>query len=197
MTSIIQKFYSDKRMKSLFIDNEIKYIGSQLAPHWIYKNFKIQGDAIVAFCGECEVKLTEMVDIEDVINNEPIYSKYMLSFITEQFNVELVEGVFRQRLLISCIKEALEKRGFVIKRSGDDLFVNGKKLSVSIATKSLTSVLIHTGLNILSDGAPIPVSGLESDMGIKDIKEFALDVMKNYSDEIDDIILASTKVRGV
>jgi len=184
-------------MKTLFIDNEIKYIGSQLAPHWIYKNFKIQGDAIVAFCGECEVKLTEMVDIEDVINNEPIYSKYMLSFITEQFNIELVEGVLRQRLLMTTIKEVLERRGFKVKRNGDDLFVNDKKLSVSIATKSLTSVLIHTGINILSEGAPIAVSGLESDLGIKDIKEFALEVMKRYSDEIDDIILASTKVRGV
>ena len=30
-------------MKTHFIENEIKYIGSQLAPHWIYKNFKIQG----------------------------------------------------------------------------------------------------------------------------------------------------------
>ena len=184
-------------MKTLFIENEIKYIGSQLAPHWIYKNFKIQGDAIVAFVGECEVKLTEMVDIEDVINNEPIYSKYMLSFITEQFNVELVEGVFRQRLLVTCIKEALERRGFFVIRNGDDLFVNDKKLSVSIATKSMTSVLIHTGLNILSDGAPIPVSGLGSDLGIEDIKEFAQEIMQKYSDEIEDIILASTKVRGV
>ena len=184
-------------MKTLFIDDEIKYIGSQLAPHWIYKNFKIQGDAIVAFCGECEVKLTEMVDIEDVINDEPIYSKYMLSFISEQFNIELVEGVFRQRLLICCIKEALEKRGFNVRRSGDDLFVNDKKLSVSIATKSMTSVLIHTGVNILSEGAPIPVSGLGSDLGIKDIKDFAIDVMKRYSEEIEDIVLASTKVRGV
>ena len=184
-------------MKTLFIEDEIKYIGSQLAPHWIYKNFKIQGDAIVAFCGECEVKLTEMVDIEDVINNEPIYSKYMLSFITEQFNVALVEGVLRQRLLMSTIKEALEKRGFVVRRSGDDLFVNDRKLSVSIATKSLTSVLIHTGVNILSEGAPIPVSGLESDLGIKDIKDFAIEVMKNYSEELEDIVLASTKVRGV
>lgn len=184
-------------MKTLFIDKEIKYIGSQLAPHWIYKNFKIQGDAIVAFCGECEVKLTEMVDIEDVINNEPIYSKYMLSFITEQFNIELVEGVFRQRLLMCVIKEALEKRGFIVNRNGDDLFVNSKKLSVSIATKSMTSVLIHAGLNILSEGAPIPVSGLKSDLGIDDIEEFAQEVMKNYSEEIEDIILASTKVRGV
>ena len=138
-----------------------------------------------------------MVDIEDVINNEPIYSKYMLSFISEQFNVELVEGVFRQRLLMCCIKEALEKRGFKVLRNGDDLFVNDKKLSVSIATKSITSVLIHTGVNILSEGAPIPVSGLESDLGIKDVKEFAQEVMAAYSEEIDDIVLASTKVRGV
>ncbi len=184
-------------MKTLFIEDKVKYIGSQLAPHWIYKNFKIQGDAIVAFCGECDVELSEMVDIEDVINNEPIYSKYMLSFITEQFNVELVEGVFRQRLLICVIKETLENLGFRISRDGDDLFVNGKKLSVSIATKSLTSVLIHTGLNILIEGAPIPVSALKSDLGIQDIKGFALEVMKKYSQEIEDIKLASTKVRGV
>ena len=184
-------------MKTLFIDEEIKYIGSQLAPHWIYKNFKIQGDAIVAFCGECEVKLTEMVDIEDVINNEPIYSKSMLSFISEQFNVNLVEGVFRQRLLICVIKEALEKRGFRIRRSGDDLFFNDKKLTVSIATKSATSILIHTGIKIDSTGAPVNASGLTSDMGILDIENFASEIMNNYAEEIDDIIMASTKVRGV
>ena len=184
-------------MKTFFIDEDIKYIGSQLAPHWIYKNFKIQGDAIVAFCGECEVKLSEMVDIEDVINNEPIYSKYMLSFISEQFNIGLVEGVLRQRLLMTTIKEALEKRNYIVRRNGDDLFVNDKKLSVSIATKSTNSVLIHTGVNILSDGAPIPVSGLKSDLNMENVKEFALEVMKNYTEEIEDIVLASTKVRGV
>ena len=83
-------------MKTKYIDEEIKYIGSQLSPHWIYKNFNILGDSIVAFVGEVDVDLSEMVDIEDVINNEPIYSKYMLSFITEQFGVDLTEGVFRQ-----------------------------------------------------------------------------------------------------
>lgn len=184
-------------MKTQFIDKEIKYEGWQLAPHWIYKNFKLQGDAAVAFVGECEVKLTEMVDIEDVINNEPIYSKLMLSFITEQFNVNLIEGVFRQRLLICIIKEALEKRGFKIVRSGDDLFFEGKKLTVSIATKSATSILIHTGINIYSDGAPVKASGLTSEMGIKDIKDFANEILLKYCEEIDDIIMASTKVRGV
>lgn len=184
-------------MKTKFIDEEIKYIGSQLSPHWIYKNFKIQGDAIVAFVGECEVKLTEMVDIEDVINNEPIYSKYMLSFISEQFGVNLVEGVFRQRLLICIIKELLEKRGVFVIRDGDDLMIDGRKLSVSIATKSITSILIHTGLNILSEGAPVAASGLTSELGIDDVKEFAQEVMQRYSQEIDDIMLAATKVRGV
>ena len=184
-------------MHTKLIDTEIKYIGSQLAPHWIYKNFKLQGDAIVAFIGECEVALTEMVDIEDVINNEPIYSKSMLSFITEQFNVNLVEGVFRQRLLICIIKELLEKRGIFVVRNGDDLMIDGKKLSVSIATKSTTSILIHTGLNILSEGAPVKASGMTSELGITDVKEFALEVMKRYSEELEDINLASTKVRGV
>ena len=184
-------------MKTKFIDEEIKYIGSQLAPHWVYKNFKLQGDAIVAFVGECEVNLGEMVDIEDVINNEPIYSKKMLSFISEQFGIGLTEGVFRQRLLMCIIKELLEERGVLVKRCGDDLIINGGKLSVSIATKSITSVLIHTGLNIISEGAPVKACGLESELGILDIKEFALKVMERYSEEIDDIILAGTKVRGV
>ena len=184
-------------MKTKLIEEEIKYIGSQLAPHWIYKNFGMQGDAIVAFKGECDVKLTEMVDIEDVINNEPIYSKYMLSFITEQFNVNLVEGVYRQRLLMCIIKELLEEKGIFVKRNGDDLIINGGKLSVSIATKSLTSILVHTGLNIISDGAPVRAAGLTNDLGITDIDGFAKEVMKRYSEEIEDINLASTKVRGV
>ena len=138
-----------------------------------------------------------MVDIEDVINNEPIYSKSMLSFITEQFNVSLVEGVFRQRLLICIIKEELEKRGVFVERKGDDLMIDGAKLSVSIATKSPTSILIHTGLNILSEGAPVKACGLTSELDIIDIKLFANTIMQRYSDELEDIVLASTKVRGV
>ncbi|MFA7658534.1 MAG: DUF366 family protein [Candidatus Gastranaerophilaceae bacterium] len=181
-------------MHTKFIDSEIKYTGLELSPHWIYKKFHLQGDAIVAFCGECEVKLTEMVDIEDVINNEPIYSKNMLSFIVEHFNIGLIEGVTRQRLLICIIKEVLEDAKCII-RKGDDLFIDGKKLSVSIATKSLTSVLIHVGLNIDPSGAPVDAAGLDC-LGNCDIKGLAKKIMLKYSQEIDDIILASTKVTG-
>jgi len=184
-------------MHTKFIEEETKYTGNELAPHWIYKNFRLQGDAIVAFVGECEVKLTEMVDIEDVINQEPIYAKKMLNFIVENFNIGLVEGVVRQRLLMCIIKEVLEKelKNIPVTRDGDDLFVNGKKLSVSIATKSLTSVLMNIGLNIDPSGAPIDAIGLDF-LKIRDVKGFAKQIMLKYSEEIDDIILASTKVTG-
>ena len=191
-------------MESLFIKDEIKYIGSQLAPHWIYKNFHILGDAIVSFVGETDVKITEMVDIEDVISNSPIYSKKMVSFIIEQFGISLSECVLRQRFLICIIIEELRKilkDKFQIRRSGDDIFVNidgkDKKLSVSIATKSTTSGLIHTGLNIDPTGAPVDACGLTTDLGITNIEEFAQNVMKRYIEENKEVIEATCKVRGV
>lgn len=191
-------------MESLFIKDEIKYIGSQLAPHWIYKNFHILGDAIVSFIGETDVKITEMVDIEDVISDSPIYSKKMVSFIIEQFGINLSECVLRQRFLICIIIEELRKilkDKFQIRRSGDDIFVNidgkDKKLSVSIATKSTTSGLIHTGLNIDPTGAPVDACGLTTDLGITNIEEFAKNVMKRYIEENKEVIEATCKVRGV
>ena len=191
-------------MKSLFIKDEIKYIGSQLAPHWIYKNFHILGDAVVAFIGEMDVKITEMVDIEDVISNSPIYSKKMVSFIIEQFGISLSECVLRQRFLICIIIEELRKilgDKYSIRRSGDDIFVNingiDKKLSVSIATKSTTSGLIHTGLNIDPSGAPVDACGLTTDLGIIDIETFAKNGMNRYIEEDMEILEATCKVRGV
>jgi len=182
-------------VQTLFIDKEIKYIGSQLRPHWIYENFHVLGDAIAAFCGEVDVKIDEMVDIEDVINNEPIYSKKMLNFIIEQFDIDLTSIVLAQRLFISIIKEVLEEYGISVKRCGDDLFYDNRKLSVSIATKSITSCLIHTGLNIIKEGAPICASDL-SEMGISNIKELALKIMDKYKQEYESIKLATYKVRG-
>ena len=183
-------------MKSLFIDKEIIYTGRELSPHWIYKNFIICGDCVVAFIGEVEVNLSEMVDIEDVINNEPIYSKKMLNFIIERFAVSLDEMVWCQRLFVSIIKETLEKRGIKLQRSGDDLFFEGKKLSVSIATKSITSSLIHTALNIVGEGAPIKVSSL-NEMGIEDVENLAKDIMSAFCAECESINMAKCKVRGV
>lgn len=183
-------------MKSIFIDKEITYTGRELSPHWIYKNFNVQGSAVASFIGAVKVDLSEMVDIEDVINSEPISSDKMLNFIIEDFEAELAHMVSNQRLFVCVIKEVLEEYGHKIIRSGDDLFYQGKKLSVSIATKSLTSSLVHTALNIVPEGAPIEVSSL-SDMGISDVKAFANKVLDKFAAEIEDMNLAKAKVRGV
>ena len=137
-----------------------------------------------------------LVDIEDVINDEPISSDKMLNFIIEDFEIGLYHMVAVQRLFICIIKEVLEEYGIAVKRSGDDLFYEGRKLSVSIATKSITSSLIHTALNIVKTGAPINVSSL-TEMGIADIKEFSLKVMKKFTSEVEDMNFAKSKVRGV
>ncbi len=186
-------------METRFLEDEIKYTGKELSSHWIYRNFNILGDAAVAFIGECEVKLGEMVDIEDVINKEPIYSSKMLNIIIEHFSIPLIEGVFRQRLIVTILKELLEKKcpNTIFTRDGDDIFADNKKLTVSIATKSLTSVLIHFGINIDPKGAPIAASGLKTDLNIQNIKEIAKELLDNYNKEINSIKNAVCKVRGV
>lgn len=184
-------------MNQLFCEENIKYTGKELSPHWILSKFKLYGDAIVSFIGEVDVPIDNMVDVEDRINNEPIYAKSMLNFIIEHFDYSIKEITLAQILFIQSIREVfIDDYNINLKRDGDDLFYEGKKLSVSIATKSIVSGLIHTALNIDCSGAPIKASDL-NEMGIKDVKTLAKKIMKRYSDNINNVNYAITKVKGV
>ena len=184
-------------MNQLFSKEIIKYTGKELSPHWILKKFKLYGDSIVSFVGEVEVPIDNMVDVEDRINNEPIYAKSMLNFIIEHFDYSIKEIAMAQIILIQSIREVFaDDYNIDLKRDGDDLFYKERKLSVSIATKSIVSGLIHTALNIDCTGAPVKASDL-NEIGIKDIKTLAQKVMKRYSDNIENINYAITKVKGV
>ncbi len=83
-----------------------------------------------------------------------------------------------------------------MKRKGDDLFLKRKKLIVSISTKSTVSTLIHTGINLLSTGAPIDISSIK-DMEIVNEDCFIEQVMQKFCEETKDIDFAKVKVRGV
>lgn len=184
-------------MNELFCEENIKYTGKELSPHWIMTKFRLVGDSVVSFVGEVDVPIENMVDVEDRINNEPIYSTSMLNFIIEHFGYTLKEISMAQLLLITAIREVFfENYGIVLKRSGDDLFYDDRKLSVSIATKSITSGLIHTALNIDSTNAPVNASDI-NEMGINDIKTLAIEIMHKYSDNIEKVNYSVTKVRGV
>ena len=181
------------------LEQPLKYDGTQLASLFGFRNFGLQGDSVVCFRGECDVALTEMVDLADVRDNSPIYSEDMLHFIIEHFDNDLEKTVIRQRLLVAITKEILEKEtGCALLRSGDDLYQDKRKLSVSIATVSPVSTMIHMGLNISSYNTPVPTISL-CDLGIQADKMLKVGslIAKTYSEEINSIRLARCKVRGV
>lgn len=187
-------------MKYLFVPEEIPYTGEELAGHWIYKNFGILGNAVVAFVGPCQVDQANMVDLEDVLNDDFIYSQRMLNFIVEIFGISLQEGVMMQRLFTSTIQDKINNllSDAHIKRRGDDLFYQDtQKLSVSICTVSPTSILIHTGINIDATGAPVEAAGLTSELAMQEIEPFAMACMRTLSEEWQDIQLSCCKVRAV
>lgn len=185
-------------MRTLFAsDRRIPYDGTQLASHWILDQFGLLGEAMVAFIGPCDVDGDRLVDLADRRAGKPIFSPLMLHFICEFFDLDLEKTVLRQRLLVAVIREALQADTACppIDRVGDDLFVEGAKLSVSIATLSPVSGLIHTGLNIKTENVPVPAAGLEA-LNV-DPNRLAERVLERFSAEIDEICEARSKVRGV
>ena len=174
----------------------LAYTGPQLSSHFIYRTFGLRGDTIAAFAGPCQVATPEMVDLEDVHAGLHIYSEHMLHFLVEHFEAPLRMMVLRQRLLTTQMQQILQQHGVThLRRSGDDLYDQEAKLSVSIATVSPVSGLIHFGINISSHNTPIPTRGL-SDYGI-DWHIFAAQVLETYAQEEHAIGQAVAKVRWV
>ncbi len=174
----------------------LTYSGQQLRSHWIFDRFGLLGDAIVAFIGPCGVDPHHMVDLVDVAAGDVIRSRSMLHFIAEFFTAPLEVTILRQRLLVALAGDLLAAAGVVsLRRSGDDLYVRDRKLSVSIATASAVSTLIHLGINIDPEGAPVPAIGLQ-ELNVEP-QGFAGELMDGFAAELRSIALARAKVRPV
>ncbi len=183
-------------MQWRWLSQEICYTGRELRSGWIADTAAIKGDAMVAFVGPGEVPLEHMVDMEDVQRGVPIKAARMLHFLVEHFDSDLARTVLRQRLLVCRAAEILNQTSMrEIRRDGDDLFVEDRKLSVSIATASPVSTLIHLGLNIDPSGAPVPAIGLD-ELGVP-APEIARQIMAAYVQEMQSAEAAQRKVRGV
>lgn len=179
------------------LDRDLKYDGTQLSSHFAYRNFGIAGDSTVSFEGPVDVKLSEMVDLEDVRAREAISSDRMLNFIVEIFGMDLAGTVCLQRLLSATAADLINShlKKLSVTRGGDDLFFEGRKLSVSIATASPVSTLIHFALNIRKTGAPVPVSCLE-ELGIAS-GPLADQLLEAFASEYRAILHARVKVNWV
>ncbi len=183
-------------MKTILLKNELHYDGSQLKSLFGYLEHGIQGDSCVSFIGSCDVSLDHMVDGEDLLEKSLIQGSQMLHFIFEVFDRELVTGIFLQRLFASLVSDEIYKLTRVkLDRVGDDLYFESKKLSISVATRSSISVLVHFAMNISNAGTPVPTLSLE-DLKISP-RLFAENLLTQITKEYDSILSARLKVKPV
>ena len=196
-------------MKHLRLKESTCYNGSQIEPMWAFRTFKIKESSIVSWMGPMDIGKDHLVDFEDV--GLEIKGDKMIHFIIEHFDVQPADirlCYHRQRIFVMIIKDMLNNLGIKTYRHGDDLYykkpcTNGKlngKLSVSIATCSVSSMKIHFALNLVESGTPenVETAGIlepYTGIGISDVRNFIDDTCENYIDEILSIKMDITKTR--
>lgn len=188
-------------MKQKFLNSTEKYDGAQLISLRNYLEHGLLGDSVVAWIGACDVSFEHMVDGEDLLQNARIAGAQMLHFIVEKFDISLFAAVGLQRLFAAIVMQQLRlvstNRALAqtMVRQGDDLYCDERKLSISIATQSPVSSLIHFAVNVNNVDTPVATLALE-DLGV-DPKVFAQDVMTQFCQEVTSIHEATCKVRWV
>ena len=149
------------------IDEIFEYDGSQINPSWAFQEFGIYGSSIITWIGPVNITPNNLKDFADV--GLEIKSNNMVNFICEFFDQQppnMRIAYLRQRLLVMIFREILTEHGVETTREGDDIFVDGKKLSISIASVSLSSAKIHFALNLEDKGTPDDVETI----GLYDVK---------------------------
>lgn len=188
------------------IDESFLYDGSQINPFWAFNKFKIQSSSIITWLGPVNITNDNLKDFADI--GLEIKSNKMVNFIVEFFdcqpgNMRIV--YLRQRLLVMIFREELFNRGISSKREGDDIFIDNRKLSISIASASISSMKIHFALNIKDEGTPedvetIGLFDIKDDMGRQVFNEDNLldlinTVVNNYILELNTIEMDISKTK--
>ena len=150
------------------VDEIFEYDGSQINPSWAFQKFGIYGSSIVTWIGPVNITPDNLKDFADV--GLEIKSNNMANFICEFFDQQPVNmrvAYLRQRLLVMIFREILTENGISTKRSGDDIYIDNRKLSISIASVGLSSSKIHFAFNLEDKGTPDDIETI----GLFDIKD--------------------------
>ena len=190
------------------IDEIFEYDGSQINPSWAFQEFGIYGSSIVTWIGPVNITPNNLKDFADV--GLEIKSNNMVNFICEFFDQQppnMRIAYLRQRLLVMIFREILTEYGVKTTREGDDIFVDGGKLSISIASVSLSSAKIHFALNLEDKGTPSDVETIglydikvdgEQVFDGDNIKDLIKETVSRFINELDTIEndISKTKVLG-
>lgn len=167
------------------VEDIFEYDGSQINPSWAFQEFGIYGSSIITWIGPVNITPDNLKDFADV--GLEIKSNYMVNFICEFFDQQPTNmriAYLRQRLLVMIFRELLTEKGVKTTREGDDIFVDGKKLSISIASVSLSSAKIHFALNLEDKGTPSDVETI----GLYDIDDGNVFNKNNLKDLIFEVV---------
>ena len=177
------------------------YCGAAIHDRFAYKFLKKDVNPlgnIVSFIAPMEVT-DNLIDLEDSLNKDFIYSDLAMNFIMEIPGQDLWGGVLFQRLLNAQVGSILCSRylsdsGYV---DGDDIMINtdegDRKASVSIAAAKNGAVLIHLGINI-SAGERAPDFAYSTNLNEKQAMDFMGEVEAAFFHILNDVFVATTKV---
>lgn len=183
-------------MHTFWCDERIAYDGSQLRAHWVLARFDIAGDACIGFRGPCRVRPDEIADLAD-IDGPGIAGDDLVHFVWESFaEPDLLLAVHRQRLLAVIAAEALTRLGATasVRRTGDDLWLGDRKLSISVATRTPVSAVLHFAVNATPGGAPVATATL-AELGVEP-RQFGEQVLADLAAELRSICEARAQVRA-
>jgi len=193
----------------MIVKNIDVYDGSHLSGRFAYDHFKDRTQRIgniIAFRAPMKVEAEFMVDKEDLVNNDFIYSEDAINFCIEVPDISLFAGVCFQRLFNTGIANILAADYLKcdIEVDGDDIRVHKEhnqggiiqlvgKASVSIAKEINGAVLIHTGINITA-GKKAPAFAYSTNLTDEQAEEFMHKCIEMFYGMINDCWIATTKI---
>tara|TARA_Y100000310_G_C20697677_1_gene826872 strand:+ start:1679 stop:2269 length:591 start_codon:yes stop_codon:yes gene_type:complete len=187
-----------------------KYDGHLLHNRFAYQYFRdktLPIGNIIAFRAPMHVEADGMIDHEDVLNDDFIYSDDAINFLWELPNVDFFGAVSFQRLFNSQMAAILSKQyldNAPIEVDGDDLIVHKEhdqhgiiqpkgKCSVSITHIKDGAALGHTAINITA-GKKAPGFAYSTKLNDDQANGFMRDVIDMFYGTTDDIFIATTKI---
>jgi len=185
------------------------YDGKLLHSRFAYKFFRektLPIGNIIAFRAPMKVETEGMIDSEDVLNNDFIYSDDAINFLWEIPNLDAFGAVAYQRLLNTQIANILSTKylNAPIEVDGDDLIVHKEhtqggvtqtkgKCSVSITYTKNNVALGHTGINVTA-GKKAPAFAYSTNLTEEQANLFMREIIELFYTINDDIFIATSKV---
>lgn len=172
-----------------------------------FRNKTLPIGNIIAFRCPMDVNVSGMIDQEDVLQGDYIYSEDAVNFCWEIPNLDKFGAVAFQRLLNTQIANVLHSKYIKkpIEVDGDDLMVHDDfegsdgsaqirgKCSVSITYSKDNVAIGHTGINI-NAGRKAPNFAYSTKLSDSEAEEFMKDIIDLFYAMVDDMFIATTKI---